>query len=47
MHFLNEEDKKIYLKVKELIKKLFKEEIELYINEKKAKFNFKYKKLVI
>ena len=39
-----EEDfKKEYLEAKNINKKLFEENIDLYINEKKVNFNFKYK----
>jgi len=46
--FNNEEDfdgnlKKEYLEVKNLNINLFKENIEIYVNEKKIKFEFKYK----
>jgi len=46
--FNNEEDfngnlKKEYLEVKNLNKNLFKENIEIYVNENKIKFEFKYK----
>ena len=39
----SEDGKKLYLEAKELNKKLFEENIELFVNEKKIKFNFKYK----
>ena len=39
----NEELRKLYLEVKEINKKLFKENIELYVNKKKIPFNYKYK----
>ena len=38
-----EDVKKLYLEAKEINKKLFEENIELFVNEKKIKFNFKYK----
>ena len=38
-----EEAVKLYLEAKEINKKLFEENIELYINDKKVKFNYKYK----
>ena len=37
-----EESKKIYLEAKEINEKLFQENIELYINDKKINFDFKY-----
>ena len=40
---LSEEMKKLYLEAKNINEKLFKEKIELYVNDKKIKFNFKYK----
>ena len=42
-YWSDEETKKLYLEAKEMNKKIFEEEIELYINEKKIKFNYKYK----
>ena len=38
----DEEDKKLYLEAKELNRKLSEEEIELYINNKKYRFDNKY-----
>ena len=38
-----EEEKKGYLEAKELNKKLYTDETELYVNDEKIKFNFKYK----
>ena len=40
---INENLKKEYLEVKYINKKLFQENIEIYINDKKIKFDFKYK----
>ena len=42
-YFWGEEYKKEYLELKNLNKKLFEENIDLYINDKKIKFDFKYK----
>ena len=39
----NENIKKIYLEAKNMNKSIFEENIELYINDKKMKFNYKYK----
>ena len=39
----NEENKKIYLEAKNLNKNIFENNIELYVNTKKIKFNYKYK----
>ena len=42
--FINKEyEKKEYLEVKDMNKKLFKESIDLYVNDKKINFDFKYK----
>ena len=41
--YYNEELKKKYLEAKEINKKLFEENIELYVNDEKIKFDFKYK----
>ena len=43
LEYYNEELKKKYLEAKEINKKLFEENIELYVNDKKLKFDFKYK----
>ena len=37
------EDKKLYLVTKEINKKIYEENTELYINDKKMKFDYKYK----
>ena len=39
----DEEDKKIYFELRKSNKSLFENNIELYINERKVKFQFKYK----
>ena len=39
----NENDQKLYLEAKNKNKKFFEENIELYINGKRTKFNYKYK----
>ena len=39
----SEERKKVYYEAKEINKNLFKNNIELYVNDKKIKFDFKYK----
>ena len=41
--YYNEELKKKYLEAKEINKKLFEENIELYVTDEKIKFDFKYK----
>ena len=38
-----EKSKKIFLETKEINQKLFKEKLELYVNENKINFDFKYK----
>ena len=39
----NENNKNEYLKVKNINKKIFEENIEIYVNDKKIKFEYKYK----
>ena len=41
--FSNEENRKMYLEAKDLNKNIFENNIELYVNDKKIKFNYKYK----
>ena len=41
--FVQEKNKEIYLQAKNLNKSIFENNIELYVNDKKIKFNFKYK----
>ena len=41
--FVHEDNKKIYLEAKNINKSIFENNIELYINDSKIKFNFKYK----
>ena len=40
---MDENEKKEYIEIKNINKKLFEEKIDIYINDKKIKFNFKYK----
>ena len=40
--FFHEENKKIYLEAKSLNKTIFENNVELYVNDKKVKFNYKY-----
>jgi len=41
--FTYEENKKIYLEAKNLNKSIFENNIDLYVNDRKIKFNYKYK----
>jgi len=41
--FVHEDNKKIYLEARDMNKSIFENNIELYINDNKIKFNFKYK----
>ena len=41
LKYWSNEDKKLYSEAKELNKKLFEENIDLYVNDKKVKFDFK------
>ena len=40
---MTENDKNEYLKVKNINKKIFEENIEIYVNDKNIKFDYKYK----
>ena len=41
--YFDEKDKKLYLEAKEINKKIFENNIEIYINGEKMKFDYKYK----
>ena len=41
--YWDKEEQKIYLEAKEINKKLFEENIDLFVNDKKIKFDFKYR----
>ena len=43
MQLWSEQEKKLFLDTKEINKKLFKEKTELYVNNEKIKFDYKYK----